>query len=96
MQVLHCLVGVWCESLLSHQTPTKQCEGRLGRPSHFQTFAQDVGRRQGNAQPLGASTIPPMANTLAPQFSKKSTTMGRWSEGCQKFEIFCGLRTGVV
>ena len=31
-----------------------------------------------------------------PQFNKKSTTIGRWSEGCQKFEIFCGLRMGVV
>ncbi len=26
----------------------------------------------------------------------KSTMMGRWSEGCQKLEIFCGFRTGRV
>ena len=72
MQVLHCLVGSLVRELaFAPDFPLNNAKGRPSRPSHFQTFAPDEGRRQGNAQGFSPSTIP-SSPTPPPRNNKNS------------------------
>ncbi len=55
---------------------------------------RDGGRLYCQACDAGQLGTPSLAISLA--YILNFISMGKWSEGCQKFEMFCGLRTGVV